>query len=144
MRTALRFWVQRRNNHEGNNLGLLAARVLHEWLAQQRNMSHHTVLSYRDTWRLFLRFVAARERRSVSDLAVEHLTADEVMAFLQHSEEERKVTIGTRNCRLAALRSFFRFVADREPLAAAQCARSCASRRRRLRHLRSITSMPTR
>ena len=94
----------------------------HEWLAQQRNLSHHTVLSYRDTWRLFLRFVAARRRRSVCDLAIEHLTADEVLAFLHHSEEERKVTIGTRNCRLAALRSFFRFVAEREPLAAAQCA----------------------
>ena len=93
----------------------------HEWLAQQRNMSHHTVLSYRDTWRLFLKFVAARERRSVSDLALEHLTANEVMAFLRYSEEERKVTIGTRNCRLAALRSFFRFVAEREPLAVAQC-----------------------
>jgi site-specific recombinase XerD len=94
----------------------------HEWLARQRNLSHHTVLSYRDTWRLFLRFVAARRQRSVSDLAIEHLTAEEVLAFLRHSEEERKVTIGTRNCRLAALRSFFRFVAEREPLAAAQCA----------------------
>lgn len=94
----------------------------HQWLAQQRNLSHHTVLSYRDTWRLFLQFVANRKRRSVSDLTMEDLTADEVLAFLRHSEEERKVTIGTRNCRLAALRSFFRFVADREPLAAVQCA----------------------
>ena len=94
----------------------------HEWLAQQRNLSHHTVLSYRDTWRLFLRFVAARRRRSVSDLAIEHLTAAEVLAFLRHSEEERNVSIGTRNCRLAALRSFFHFVAEREPLALAQCA----------------------
>jgi len=94
----------------------------HEWLAQQRNLSHNTVLSYRDTWRLFLRFVANRKRRSVSDLAIEHLTAEEVLTFLRDSEAERKVTIGTRNCRLAALRSFFKFVADREPLAAAQCA----------------------
>lgn len=94
----------------------------HEWLAQQRNLSHHTVVSYRDAWRLFLRFTAGRKRRSVSDLAIEDLTAEEVLAFLRHSEEERKVTIGTRNCRLAALRSFFRFVADREPLAAAQCS----------------------
>jgi site-specific recombinase XerD len=103
-------------------LAYLLHAFFHEWLAQQRNLSHHTVLSYRDTWRLFLRFVAARNRRSVSDLALEHLTAEEALAFLQHSEEERKVTIGTRNCRLAALRSFFRFVADREPLALAQCA----------------------
>jgi site-specific recombinase XerD len=43
----------------------------HEWLARQRNLSHHTVLSYRDTWRLFLRFVAARRQRSVSDLGAE-------------------------------------------------------------------------
>jgi site-specific recombinase XerD len=104
------------------SLAYLLHAFFHEWLAQQRNLSHHTVLSYRDTWRLFLRFVAARKRRSVADLALEHLAADEVLAFLRHSEEERKVTIGTRNCRLAALRSFFRFVADREPLAFAQCA----------------------
>jgi site-specific recombinase XerD len=93
----------------------------HEWLAQQRNLSHHTVLSYRDTWRLFLQFVARRKRRPVSDLSLEQLNADEVLAFLRYSEEERKVTIGTRNCRLAALRGFFRFVADREPLASVQC-----------------------
>jgi integrase/recombinase XerC len=59
---------------------------------------------HRDAWRLFLRFTAGRKRRSVSDLAIEDLTAEEVLAFLRHSEEERKVTIGTRNCRLAALR----------------------------------------
>jgi len=45
-----------------------------------------------------------------------------VAAFLQHSEVERGVSIGTRNCRLAALRSFFHFVAEREPAAIAQCA----------------------
>lgn len=93
----------------------------HEWLTQQRNLSHHTVLSYRDTWRLFLRFVAKRKKRAVSDLEIADLNAEAVLAFLRYSEEERKVTIGTRNCRLAALRSFFRFVADREPLAALQC-----------------------
>ena len=104
------------------SLAYLLHAFFHEWLAQQRNLSHHTVLSYRDTWRLFLRFVAARKRRSVGDLALEHLAAEQVLAFLRHSEEDRKVTIGTRNCRLAALRSFFRFVAEREPLALAQCA----------------------
>jgi site-specific recombinase XerD len=94
----------------------------HDWLAQQRNVSHHTVTSYRDTWRLFLRFVADRKGRSVSAFEITDLNAEMVLAFLRHSEEERNVTIGTRNCRLAALRSFFRFVADREPLASVQCA----------------------
>lgn len=94
----------------------------HDWLVQQRNVSHHTVLSYRDSWRLFLRFVAARKSTSVAKLGLTDLTAIEVLAFLQHTEQERKASIGTRNCRLAALRSFFSFVADREPLAAAHCA----------------------
>jgi site-specific recombinase XerD len=94
----------------------------HEWLVQQRNISHHTVLSYRDSWRLFLRFVAGRKNKPVSHLGLTDLTEPEVLAFLQHTEKERKTSIGTRNCRLAGLRSFFHFVAEREPLVAAQCA----------------------
>jgi site-specific recombinase XerD len=94
----------------------------HEWLVQQRNVSHHTVLSYRDSWRLFLRFVAAQKTKSVAKLGMDDLTAVEVLAFLKDVEQVRKSSIGTRNCRLSALHSFFRFVADREPLAAAQCA----------------------
>ena len=94
----------------------------HDWLMAQRNTSHHTILAYRDTWRLFLRFVAVRGPCPVAQLDLPHLTATEVTAFLDHLEQDRHVTIATRNCRLAALRSFFTFVADREPLAAAQCA----------------------
>lgn len=94
----------------------------HEWLVQQRNVSHHTILSYRDSWRLFLRFIAVQRSKSVAKLCLSDLTAVGVLAFLQHVEEVRKSSIGTRNCRLGALHSFFRFVADREPLAAAQCA----------------------
>lgn len=94
----------------------------HEWLVQQRNVSRHTVLSYRDSWRLFLRFVAAEKTKPVAQLSLSDLTATEVLAFLQHIEHVRKTSIGTRNCRLAALHSFFNFIADQEPLAAAQCA----------------------
>jgi site-specific recombinase XerD len=94
----------------------------HEWLAQQRNCSRHTIQSYRDTWRLYLRYVAARRRRAVSALTLAELTAEEVLAFLNHLETERGDHIGTRNCRLAAIRSFYRYLADHEPLAAAQCA----------------------
>ena len=100
--------------------GLIHA-FFYERLVQQRNVSTHTVRSYRDAWRLFLRFVAARHKRSVAQLTLAELTATEVAAFLQDSEDGRKVSIGTRNCRLAALRSFFSFVAEREPAALAQC-----------------------
>jgi site-specific recombinase XerD len=94
----------------------------HDWLVQQRNVSHHTVLSYRDSWRLFLRFVAGAKKKSVAKLALSDLTAAEVLAFLENIEQVRSSSIGTRNCRLSALHSFFSFVADREPLVAAHCA----------------------
>ena len=101
--------------------GLLHA-FFYERLVQQCNVSTHTVRSYRDTWRQFLRFVAARHKRAIAGLTLVELTAAEVTAFLHHREAECGVSIGTRNCRLAALRSFFRFVAEREPAAIAQCA----------------------
>jgi site-specific recombinase XerD len=107
---------------KSTTLAYLLHAFFHGWLTQQRNVSPHTIKSYRDTWRLFLLFVADCKHRSVSDLAMEDLTSKEVLAFLQHGEKERKITIGTRNCRLAAIRSFFRFVADHEPSAVAQCA----------------------
>lgn len=94
----------------------------HEWLVKQRNASHRTVLAYRDAWRLFLRFVSARRGKNVSALGLESLTGAEVIAFLQYVEQERKTTIRTRNCRLAAIRSFFSFVGGYEPLAAQHCA----------------------
>jgi site-specific recombinase XerD len=92
-----------------------------EWLAEQRNASVHTIRSYRDTWRLFLRLVAERKRKEVAEIKLADLTASEVSAFLGHAEHERKGTIGTRNCRLAAIRSFFNFVAGKEPPSIAQC-----------------------
>jgi len=93
----------------------------HEWLGEQRNLSRHTVMSYRDTWRLFLRFASESRHKAIVDLSLTDLNASLVLTFLQHLEETRKVSIGTRNCRLAALRTFFAFVAQREPSAMAQC-----------------------
>lgn len=101
--------------------GLLHS-FFHEWLVEQRDASHRTILAYRDTWRLFLRFVAQQLKRQVSALRTEDLTEAALLAFLQHIERDRQGSVGTRNCRLAAIRSFFSFVADREPHAAKQCA----------------------
>jgi site-specific recombinase XerD len=103
-------------------LPALLRAFFYEWLVEQRNASAHTVRSYRDTWRLFLRFAAQRHQRNVAQLRLGDLTGSEIGAFLQHTEQERRDSIGTRNCRLAALRSFFGFVAGREPAAAEQCA----------------------
>jgi site-specific recombinase XerD len=94
----------------------------HEWMGKQRNLSRHTVCSYRDTWKLLLQFAAKRKRRDVAELSLADLQASDVLAFLDHLENDRKVSVGTRNCRLAAIHSFFAFVAHREPLAIRQCA----------------------
>ena len=93
----------------------------YEWLVEQRNASVHTVRSYRDTWRMFLRFVGERAGKKVAMITLTDLIASEVAAFLSHAEHERGGTIGTRNCRLAAIRSFFNFVATRDPASIAQC-----------------------
>lgn len=106
-----------RNNHFPH----LMRAFFYEWLVEQRNASIHTVRSYRDAWRLFLRFVAKRAGKKVAMITLADLTAREVIAFLGHAEHERGGTIGTRNCRLAAIRSFFHFVAGKEPSTIAQC-----------------------
>jgi integrase/recombinase XerC len=73
----------------GNFPQLLHA-FFHEWLAGQLNNSCHTVRSYRDTWRLFLRFMAAQQQRPVATLLLDDLTASEILAFLDLSEIRMK------------------------------------------------------
>jgi integrase/recombinase XerC len=105
-----------------NPLPALLRAFFQEWLAEQRSASIHTIRSYRDTWRLFLRFIAEQKGRGVARLTLVDVSAGEVRAFLHHTEHGRKATIGTRNCRLAAIRSFFSFVADKDPEYIAQCS----------------------
>lgn len=106
---------------KANPFPKLMRAFFYESLVEQRNASVHTVRSYRDTWRLFLRFIAQRADKKVATITLADLTASEVAAFLRHTEHERGCTIGSRNCRLAAMRSFFNFVATRDPASLAQC-----------------------
>ncbi len=92
------------------------------WLVGQCDASHHTVCAYRDAWRQLLPFVASRQDKPVSALDLPDITDSEVIAFLHYLESDRGVSVRTRNCRLAAIRSFFSYVAAREPAAAAQCS----------------------
>jgi integrase/recombinase XerD len=84
-------------------------------LMQQRRVSQHTVASYRDTFRLLLQFAQKRLRKSPSSLAISDLTAELVGEFLCHLEKDRHNTARTRNVRLAAIHSFFRYVAGQAP-----------------------------
>lgn len=80
-----------------------------------RGLSPRTVLSYRDTFVLLLRFLAARHGCDVVALELKHLETDDVLAFLDHLETKRKNSVATRNARLAAIHAFARFLATRDP-----------------------------
>ena len=97
-----------------------------ERLIQQRRASPHTVAAYRNTFRLLLRFAAARLHRAPSRLLIADLDAAFLGDFLEHLERERRNCARSRNARLAALHGFFRYVALSEPLHALHCQRVLA------------------
>jgi integrase/recombinase XerD len=94
--------------------GLLEA-FFTDRLMRQRQASPHTVASYRDAFRLLLRFAQQRLRKEPSTLDLEHIDAPLVGAFLEHLEKERGISARSRNVRLAAIHSFFRYAALHEP-----------------------------
>ncbi len=96
-------------------LGPWIRRFLLEYLVRERNMSPNTQHSYRDALRMFLPFIAVRARKELDLLQVEDMSADAVRSFLKHIEEQRKVSVQTRNQRLAAIHSLARFIAELSP-----------------------------
>jgi integrase/recombinase XerD len=95
-------------------------------LIGQKRASAHTIAAYRDTIRLLLTFAAAQTSKAPSDLDIDDLAAPLIGAFLDHLEHERGNTIRTRNARLAAIRSLFRYAALRHPEHAATIQRGLA------------------
>lgn len=84
-------------------------------LVSERGRSGHTVLSYRDTFKLLLQFAANDGHKRVTELVLADLTAGLVQRFLRHLEEDRHNGVVTRNLRLAAIHSFFRYLAIVDP-----------------------------
>jgi len=84
-------------------------------LIRQRRASPHTIGGYRDTFRLLLGFARQHLTKEPSRLAIEDLDAPLIGAFLDHLEKERGNSARTRNVRLAAIHSFFRYLALQEP-----------------------------
>jgi len=95
-------------------------------LVRQRQASPHTIAAYRDTFRLLLGFAEARTGKAPCKLDMEDLDAPLVMAFLEHLEVQRENSARTRNARLAAVRSLFRYAAVHHPEAAAVIQRVLA------------------
>jgi|SRR5438132_651345 len=86
-----------------------------ERLLHQRQASSHTIAAYRDAFRLLLDFAHRKLREEPAQLDLRDLDANLVGAFLEELETQRRNRVRTRNARLAAVHSFFRFAAFREP-----------------------------
>src|SRR5262249_21120226 len=95
-------------------------------LRRQRQASGHTVAAYRDTCKLLLAFAQQRIGKAPSQLALADLDATLIGAFLDHLEQERGNSVRTRNARLAAIHSLFRFAALTHPQDAAVIQRVLA------------------
>ena len=104
-------------------LGSLLHAFFENHLRCQHGVQPTTVRSYRDAIKLFLQFVAAAKRGKLTRLELSDLTCDRVLQFLNHLEEKRGNGVASRNQRLAALRHFFDYLADRVPERLAEAQR---------------------
>jgi len=93
---------------------------LQDYLPRQRGASPHTCDTYAYGFQLFFTYVASHLKVTPSNLCIEQLDAHMVSRFLEHLEVDRSCAISTRNVRLAAIKSFFRFLEYRLPAALAQ------------------------
>lgn len=84
-------------------------------LARQKKASPNTIAAYRDTFRLLLAFARDRTGKPPSQLSLADLDTTLVGAFLQHLEEHRGNGSATRNARLAAIHSLFKYAAPKAP-----------------------------
>lgn len=97
-----------------------------DYLPRQRGASRHTVRAYRDALKLLFEFVARRRGRQVASLELGDLDAHAVAGFLDHIETTRSNAAATRNCRRAALRSFFKHLMRNDPTRSLQYMRVLA------------------
>ena len=120
----------------------LVERYFSQRLITQKQASPHTVGSYRDTFRLFLQFTHKRTGKAPSDLEFSDINVDLIEAFLTDLEKCRGISARSRNLRLSALRSFFRFTLYYEPAHAGRIQQILAIPAKR--HDRSLVDFLTR
>jgi integrase/recombinase XerD len=96
-------------------LGQVVRSFFEDHLPAHKGLRLSSIRSYRDTVRLFLNFVASDQRRPITRLELGDLTMECTLQFLKHLEQERGNHVRTRNQRLAALRTFFTYLAGRVP-----------------------------
>jgi site-specific recombinase XerD len=114
-----------------NTLLALVQSYFQDYLRGVRGASEHTIRAYRDTLRLFFSFILRSASRSAADLTLSDIRVESVLAFLSHIESARGNSPATRNCRLAAIRSFAQHLLRHDLMYAEQYARILATPRKR-------------
>lgn len=103
-----------------NQLPQLVESFFHEYLQRVRGASPHTIRAYRDTLRLLFIYLADTKGVSVANLQLSDLHTEGIIMFLAQLESRRGNTAATRNCRLAAIRGFFKHLLRHDPTHAEQ------------------------
>ena len=98
-----------------NNFGFYVTKFFSEYLPSNLGASINTVKSYRDTFVQFISFIETKYKIKSTKLSFEDITVPSIENFLLWLEKEKRVSIATRNQRLAAIHSFFKYVQYREP-----------------------------
>jgi site-specific recombinase XerD len=116
------------------DLAQLLQRYFCSYLINQRRLSHHTMTSYRDMFKLLLPYIAKQLNKSVCALSLSDINADVIILFLAYLEEIRGNKVKTRNARLAAIHSFLSYAVVEEPQALPDIQRVMAIPEKRTDH----------
>lgn len=104
-----------------NNFAYHMSRFMLNYLTVERNLSHNTIKSYRDTFVQLLEYILMTYNIKPENLKVDNVNREVVVDFLNYIESKKSNTITTRNTRLAALRSFFSYLQSHLPEYMFQC-----------------------
>jgi integrase/recombinase XerD len=117
-----------------NSLLALTQSFFLNYLQSTRGASSHTMRACRDALKLFFLFLAGHSRKTIADLDLDDVQAEAVLKFLDHIESKRSNSAVTRNCRLAAIRSFTQHLLQHDVTRAGQYGRILAIRTKRATH----------
>lgn len=123
------------------NFAVLLQSFFTQRMMHQRHASCHTIKSYRDTFCLLLKFIYQHTGKEPSKLAFSEIDAPLISRFLDEMEKGRQISARSRNVRLAAIRSFFRYAALEAPAESAQIQRVLAIPSKR--HTKTIVNFLT-
>jgi len=119
------------NKNNYKNFAKSLEKFFTEYLAVEKRVSQHTIRSYRDTFILLFDYMKNEQGKSADRLDFTDLNRDIILAFLKWLQDKRSCSPGTRNQRLAAIKSFFCFMIYEDPIHIAEWKMICSIQQQR-------------